>query len=233
MLPAQPNKSLMHGLEVLLALAQADGPVGVREIGRRLQMEPSRVQRLLGTLAHLGLAHRDDQRKYGVGPGIHVLAALGLGSSGLVARAAPIITELQKTGLLVALGVVWRDQVSYLWHGREEQGLAASLGHEGAFPAWRSSIGQVLVAAGGGDACIDPADLAADGWTPEAWQQRLALVSEQGWALVATAESGQYSLAVPVGAAGVPIAGLALSGVIADAAVPGLVERLQQAAAAL
>lgn len=146
MLPAQPNRSLIDGIDVLLALAAAERSVGSRALARRLDLEPTRVNRLLKTLAAMGLATQDADRRYQPGPGMHVLSAMSLFGSGLVRRAVPVLEGLDRFRVIVALGVLWRDQVAYLYH--KEPGLSSTdaLGRAGLFPATRSSIGLALLA---------------------------------------------------------------------------------------
>jgi DNA-binding IclR family transcriptional regulator len=177
---AQPNQSLGHGLEVLHALCGAEGPIGSRELSRRLGMEHTRVNRLLGTMATLGLAERTADRRYRPGPAVHVLAASGLRSSGLLQAALPTIRTLHAEGFPAALGVLWRDQVCYLYHGKPNQPLERGLAGHQLFPAAWSSIGTILQAQN------DPA---------------LANLKDQGWAWVVpeNAPSGG-SMAAPVGA---------------------------------
>ena len=145
--PAQINQSLVNGLACLQELVLAEGPVGVRELGRRLGMDPTRVSRLLGTLGWLGLAVQDESRKYHPGPAVHVLSALSLHGSRLLTGALPVLRELAaETKLTVALGVLWRSHVCYLYHGRAQTPLEQALGARGPFPARQSSIGRVLLA---------------------------------------------------------------------------------------
>lgn len=176
---AQPNQSLGHGLEVLHALCGAEGPIGSRELSRQLGMEHTRVNRLLGTMATLGLAERTVDRRYRPGPAVHVLAASGLRSSGLLQAALPTIRALHADGFSAALGVLWRDQVCYLYHGKPNQPLERGLAGHQLFPAVWSSIGTVLLAQ------HDPA---------------LAAVKETGWAWVVPPNNPTGgSLAVPLG----------------------------------
>ena len=85
-LNAQPNKSLIDGITTLQALATSPDPVGCRELARRLDIDPIKVNRLLKTLAYLGIARQTADRKYTAGPGMHVLAAQSLFASGLIRR---------------------------------------------------------------------------------------------------------------------------------------------------
>jgi DNA-binding IclR family transcriptional regulator len=204
--PAQPNQSLQCGIECLLELASTSEPVGSREMARRLDQEHTRVNRLLGTLAHLGLAERTPDRKYAPGPGVHMLAALSLRGSKLLKCALPHIRDLmERTGERIALGVLWRDHVCYLYHGGPDEPLEAAIAQENLFPAEQSSIGLVLLAA------------RADG------RNRLGKIRRDGFALSPT-----RSLAVPVGDP--PIAGLAVSGRVQANQVQYLVKELRDTA---
>lgn len=146
--PAQPNRSIQDGLECLWQLVAAGGPVGSREMARMLEIEPTRSNRLLGTLAAIGLAARTPERKYVPGPGIHVLAAMSLRGSRLLGAALPAMAALaRKTDAGVALGVLWRRHVCYLYHGRPGgEPLLGIAGHN-LYPADQSSIGKVLLSA--------------------------------------------------------------------------------------
>ncbi len=176
---AQPNRSLVHGLDVLNALCGASGPVGSRELARRLGMEHTRVNRLLGTMAQLGLAVRSVEGSYRPGPAVNVLAANSLHSSGLLQAALPVIRDLLAQGVGVALGVLWRDQVCYLFHGRPDQPFERGIGGHELFPARQSSIGTLLLAHQGDN------------------EQGTALRA-QGWAWVVP-DAGGGSLSAPVG----------------------------------
>lgn len=145
MLPAQPNQSLIDGLACLQALASAGRPVGSREMARELKLEPTRVNRLLKTLAHLGIAQQTDGKQYVPGPAMHVLAAQAMFGSGLLHRALEPLESLRKFKLSVAMGVLWHDHVSYLYHGKPGVKASEALGRVGLFPATRSSIGMVLL----------------------------------------------------------------------------------------
>ncbi|GMV81572.1 MAG: hypothetical protein AMXMBFR7_27560 [Planctomycetota bacterium] len=211
--PAQPNQSLMHGLAVLQALLARGGAVGSRELARELEMEHTRVNRLLGTLGHLGVVRRTAEGKYGPGAGIHVLAAQALRGSGLLAAAMPHLAALRDRQTTVALGVLWRAQVCYLLHARPGRSLEESIGAHDLIPAERSSLGLALQAWGEerGPRGTDRSALRAAGYA------RLDF------------PNGEVSLAVPIGAPAV--AALGLSRQSPD--VPALVARLQAAAEAI
>ena len=145
---AQPNQSVGNALACLVALTDAGGPVGSRELARRLGFEHTRVNRLLGTLADLGLAERDAQRRYRPGPGIHGLAAGAMRGSGLLQAALPEIRKLHEAGFGVALGLLWLGRVVYLYHGHPQQPLEENLATHAPWDPEKSSIGRVLVLGG-------------------------------------------------------------------------------------
>lgn len=142
---AQPNASLIGGLACLQAVMTAGEALGSREVARRLGMVHTRCNRLLGTLAELGLVEQDERRKYRIGPAAHVLAAHGLHASGLIPAAMPALAEWHQEGFTVALGVLWRAQVCFLVHVRPGQPLHESIGRHELWPAATSAVGLALI----------------------------------------------------------------------------------------
>jgi DNA-binding IclR family transcriptional regulator len=144
---AQPNQSLIDGITVLQALATSTEPVGCRALARRIDLEVTRVNRLLKTLTYLGIAHQTSDRKYRPGSGMTVLAAQSLFASGLLRSALPALEGLRRFGHTVAMGVLWRDNVSYLFHAPPNMPETDALGRIGLYPATRGGIGMALLAA--------------------------------------------------------------------------------------
>jgi DNA-binding IclR family transcriptional regulator len=146
-LPAQPNRSVIDALSLLQLLAGSVQPLGVRELGRSLGWNAMRVNRLLKTLAGLGLARQTPDRRYLAGPAMHVLSIQSLYASGLLRRAIEAAKRLPTGEHSVALGVLWQDQVCYLFHTAPGQQLTSTLGTHSLHAATRSSVGMVLLAA--------------------------------------------------------------------------------------
>jgi DNA-binding IclR family transcriptional regulator len=229
-LPAQPNQSLMNGLECLLAVAAAGRPVGGRELARQLDSEPTRVNRLLKTLAHLQVLERTADGKYRPGPGIHVLAALSLQGSHLVAAALPHARPWWEAGYAFTLGVLWRQHLCFLLRARPEAPFEQAVaGHE-VVPAPQSSAGLVLLA-------HQPPEVVR-GWAFEQGSRLLDPVAELDGQL-ARVRAGGYgvrhysdgvaSVGVPVGSP--PIAALAASRPgLTEAEEAGLAARLRDTA---
>lgn len=147
-LPAQPNQSLARGIECFQVLATSDKPVGSREMARILGFEHTGVNRILGTLAWLGLAEQTPDRKYAPGSAIHVLAALSLRSSRLLSSALPHLKSLcrETEDCSIALGVLWKSYVCYLFFRTPGNPVENCIASRDPFPAENSSIGRVLLA---------------------------------------------------------------------------------------
>lgn len=235
-LPAQPNQSLIDGLAVLTALAGVGESVGSRELGRRLGLEPTRVNRLLKTLAALGLAEQDEFRRYRPGPAIHVLAAQSLHGSGLIRRALPHLEALHQHGLLVALGVLWKNQVCYLYHGEPGMRAADALGRVSLVPATETGVGTMLLASRS-DSEVRELYRGVDTIPNHASIDDLVCVLQRarrdGWVRVVTARKPllRSTVAVPIGALG--YAAIAFSGSIPADDAPRYVRLLRDAAVAI
>ncbi|MFV3130967.1 IclR family transcriptional regulator [Niveispirillum sp. KHB5.9] len=229
---AQPNQSLIDGIATLQALAASPAPVGNRELARQLGFDATRVNRLLKTLAYLGIARQTANRKYTSGPGMHVLAAQSLFASGLIRNALPVLEKLRRFGHTVALGVLWRDNVSYLFHAPPTVETAQGLGRIGLLPASSSGIGMALLAQYDDEYV---AGLYADkeeipsfpGGLP-ALLAALAQVRAQGYSRVAVGpDLDRHTIAVTVENIG---AAVGVSGWIPEANTDLIVEALRQAA---
>lgn len=232
MLPAQPNQSLIDGLTVLQALAGRPEGAGVRELARHLSLETTRANRLLMTLAHLGMARRTADRKYLPGPAMHVLSVQSMFGSGLLRRALKPLEKLQKLGLTVALGVVWQDQVCYLYHGTRGMKAQDALGRVGLFPAAQSSIGMVLLAAQDDKEIrklFAGREIPNFSGSLNDFLRQLRIIRENGYARLRTPGTLKDStMAVPIGCP--PYAAVALQGRIAEKSVKKMVAILRAAA---
>ena len=233
-LPAQPNQSLIRGLECLQAVATAREPVGSRELARLTGLEHTTVSRLLGTLAHLGLVRRTANRKYRPGPGLHVLSAQSLLGSGLLAKALPHLRSLAREQLMLAMGVLWNRSVCYLVHAQPGQAPAEAIGAHQPYPAAGSIIGITLLAQLADDevrARYAGPDSPLRGAALETFIRGLEEVRRNGYALKHL-QPGQTSLAFPVGTP--VVAAVSLTGSdIPPARIPGLIARLGASAAAI
>ena len=236
LLGAQPNQGLIDGIATLQALATAPEPVGCRELARRIGLDPTKVNRLLKTLTYLGIARQTSNRKYTSGPGMHVLAAQSLFASGLMRRALPLLENLRRFGHTVALGVLWNDSVSYLFHAPPGIEASRGLGRIGLLPASISGIGLILLSeledervaeiyAGKEEIPNFPGGL------PQL-MEKVAEIRSLGYARVHVADDRDHHI-VAVSSGDPAHVGIALSGWIPDGSTAPLVEALRQAATEL
>lgn len=214
MLPKQPNQSLIDGLECISSLASAGRVLGARELARELGLEPTRVHRLLKTLSHIGVCAQDSKGKYYPGPGIYLLAAQSLYASPLLKKALCLIPKLRKFKMISAIGVLWRDKVSYLYHNEPSISFEKSIGRVSVYPASKSAIGMVLLS----EKTDDEIKKIYSGKKIDGYENRISKLLEHiceirkaKWALVQQ-ENGFKSFAVPVG--NPALFGIALSGKI-------------------
>ena len=232
LLGAQPNQGLIDGIATLQALATSPEPVGCRELARRIGLDPTKVNRLLKTLTYLGIARQTANRKYTSGPGMHVLAAQSLFASGLIRRALPLLESLRRFGHTVALGVLWNDNVSYLFHAPPGIEASRGLGRIGLLPATISGIGMVLLSELGDAHVTEIYQGKEIPNFPEGLPQLLAKLAEirqLGYARVHVADDRDHHI-VAVSSGDPAHVGIALSGWIPDGSTPPLVEALRDAA---
>ena len=204
-LPAQKVNGLIEGIAVLQELAMAGEASSGKALAAKLQLNPVRVNRLLKTLDYLGLAHRDNSRRYSIGSAMHVLAAQSMAASGLFARALPQLQKLSKFNHVVALGVLWKDQVCYLYHNNNPDDFNAGLSKIKLYPALESSIGIALLAE------LDETQLQltlGERYTAKV-KKRLREASTKGFAALQHVD--HISLAMPIGKPA--YAALAISGI--------------------
>ncbi|WP_017446899.1 IclR family transcriptional regulator [Gayadomonas joobiniege] len=225
----QLNQSLIDGIATLQELALSEDPVGCRELARRLGMEPTRVNRLLQTLDHIGIARKTAKRKYTPGPGMHVLSTQAMFASGLLKSVIKPLESLRKYGLTVAMGMLWRDHVSYLYHADPGMDATEALGRVGIYPATKGGVGMALLAEQSDQAVSRLyQDKEIEGYASSSeLLKQLEEIREQGYAYVQTAEE-HYTLAVAVGQPA--FCAIAFSGWIAPSMVDELVNPLREIA---
>ena len=145
-LPSQPILGLIDGIRVLQYLSSMNSEVSGLAISQELGIEKTKVNRILKTLDFLGLVYHTNSRKYSLGPAVHVLSAQMLYGSGLIRHSLTSLVELTGLNVIVAMGVLWKDKVSYLFHWQPGIPSVNGLGRVDLFPATQSSIGLILLA---------------------------------------------------------------------------------------
>jgi DNA-binding IclR family transcriptional regulator len=204
-------------------------------LARNLGFETSRVNRLLKTFAYLGIVRQTSNRKYISGPGMHVLAAQSLYASGFVRKALPVLESLQRFGLTVAMGVLWKSNVSFLYHAPHGMKSSEALGRIGLYPASTSGIGMALLAGYDNDYIKEVySGQPIPGFSDDIDQllAELSMVRKNGYArLRVKMDVEQHTVAITVGN---PIyAAVGLSGWIPESNTPEIYAALKEAAAHL
>ena len=192
---SQPNQSLIDGIRCLQYLVSSGRAIGCRELARLMGINTTRVNRLLMTMASIGLTMQDEQRRYLPGPGIHALAAQAIRGSALFSQALPLLESYAPKDIVVAMGVLWEDQVIYIYHSEPGTQVTQALAGFHMLPAWQSVIGMALLAA-------ETDEELQKRFVAEQWQQLAPHVAQQRaeGRVVWHHDDGEVSMAKPLGA---------------------------------
>lgn len=229
---AQKNKSIEDVLNVLLEVAGASESWGSRELARRMNMEPTRINRFLRTLSDAGFLSQDANKKYHSGAGMEVLAAQAIHGSRLLRCSLPVIETMDLSQHIIALGTLHRDKVCYLYHTTPGMSFAEGIGRCDIHAASTSSIGLVMLAELSDDevrSIYHDKEIDGHYQTVDQLLDKLNEIRQLGYCAVESFPSpGHYSIAATVGS---PASGaLALSKVM-EGEKDQQVELLQQKAA--
>ncbi|WP_354692404.1 IclR family transcriptional regulator [Phytobacter sp. RSE-02] len=192
---SQPNQSLIDGIRCLQYLVSSGRAIGCRELARLMGINTTRVNRLLMTMASIGLTMQDEQRRYLPGPGIHALAAQAIRGSALFSQALPLLESYAPKDIVVAMGVLWEDQVIYIYHSEPGSQMSQALAGFHMLPAWQSVIGMSLLAA-------ESDEELQKRFVDEQWQQLAPHIAQQRelGRVVWHHDDGEVSMAKPLGA---------------------------------
>lgn len=192
---SQPNQSLIDGIRCLQYLVSSGRAIGCRELARLMGINTTRVNRLLMTMASIGLTMQDEQRRYLPGPGIHALAAQAIRGSSLFSQALPILERSAPRDIVVAVGVLWEDQVIYIYHSEPGSQVSQALAGFHMLPAWQSVIGMSLLASESDEALMSR-------FSAEQWQQLAPHIHQQRQEghVIWRHNDGEVSMAHPLGA---------------------------------
>lgn len=110
------SQSLARGLDILMVIDASPVPMGVREIGRHLELSSAIVQRLLNTLLSYGFVEQDPStRRYRIGHRSMALGASNRNADGLMRSAHDILRKLaDEESLNGYLGAISGDRGIYL-----------------------------------------------------------------------------------------------------------------------
>ncbi len=224
---SQPNQSLIDGIRCLQYLVSSGRAMGCRELAREMDMNPTRVNRFLMSMASIGLTVQDEQRRYLPGPNIQVLAAQTIRGASLFAKVLPKLDALAPKDVRVALGVLWENQVVYVYHSKPGSQAYQALADSPSWPVHESVIGAVLLASENDEAIrklCTPHDVSS-------FLPRVAMARTEG-AVIWHRHDGEVTMAIP---AGQYHAGLAFAGMygITEVAVANRLQELKELAHAV
>lgn len=151
-----PHKTVALGVAMLRELAD-EGPLGVRELGRRFSVGRSTVHRILGTYEVFQIVEFDEtSRRYELGPGLLSLVQGYNERDMLIRSAAPLMAQVfQQTGETIELSrLVGRGRMT-IYQLESESDLRYSSEVGKLYPLGAGSTGRVLLA------CLSP-DLLED-----------------------------------------------------------------------
>jgi DNA-binding IclR family transcriptional regulator len=139
-------QSIDTGIRLLEVLEKADGPLALKELSAKAELDPSSAHRYLASFARCGLVAQGADSRYDFGP-----LALRLGLAALQ-RSDPVqATERALPGLVeqtgfTALLAVWSNRGPTVVHWQRTGNLVTSLNLGSVLPVARSSLGRMLLA---------------------------------------------------------------------------------------
>jgi IclR family transcriptional regulator, pca regulon regulatory protein len=203
---AQTVRSFARGLQVIAAFGEDSPAMTVAQVARATNLNRATARRLLHTLESLGYARRQDDT-FSLTPRVLELGYAFIGSFGVSTLALPFLERLSgEVHEAVSVGVLDDTDVVYIARVPGKRVMTISIGLGTRFPAYRTSLGRVLLSQ------LDRDDLAAR-WarsdrsdpTPrtvtdlDGLETELERVRDQGYALVdQELEVGVRSIAAPL-----------------------------------
>ena len=140
-------QSIDTGIRLLEAMEKADGPLALKELSARADLDPSSAHRYLASFVRCGLVRQDPDTRYDFGP-----LALHMGLAAVRRMDAVQITEdalpalVEETGYTALLSV-WSNRGPTIVHWqRSPTPFVTNLALGSVLPVSRSATGTVFVA---------------------------------------------------------------------------------------
>jgi IclR family KDG regulon transcriptional repressor len=205
-------QSVARSMAVLERLATTGG-AGVQELARELALAPSTVQRLLGALVEVGLVEQSPtDRTYRIGLRLFQWGQAPLRRLRLREVAKPFMQELAvEIGETIALGMLDGGHVMHVEWIPARHRVQPRIAIGDRVPAHTSSMGRCLLAwlpdRSRGESTWQSVKAEGVGVDPEAVEDALAAVRENGYALVTDSSANVCTVAVPVRGPGGAVVG--------------------------
>ncbi len=147
----QQVTSVARALALLEELRDSEHPLGVNELARRIDVNPSTASRLLQTLETAAMVQRESQGPYRLGLGLVTLADRVLARLDLQTLARPVLVELMEhTGETATLSLPGEREAITVDSAPSRSSVVsmARLGRPSI--AHATAVGKVMLAFGGG-----------------------------------------------------------------------------------
>jgi DNA-binding IclR family transcriptional regulator len=139
-------QSIDTGIRLLEVLERAGGPLALKELSARAELDPSGAHRYLASFVRCGLVIQGADSRYDFGPlalRVGLAAIQRLDPIQATERALPALVE--ETGF-TALLAVWSNRGPTVVHWQRTGDLVTSLNLGSVLPVARSSLGRMLLA---------------------------------------------------------------------------------------
>ena len=138
---------LFRGLRVLEILAEAEQPMSVSDIGRKMDLSRSSVFRLVYTLKHMGfIEEADGGHDIKLGPRVLNLGFSYLSGQSLIQTARPVLEALtEETGISSHLAILESTEVLFLDCIQSRLGYLSNVNVGHRVPAYASPLGWHLL----------------------------------------------------------------------------------------
>ena len=138
---------LFRGLRVLEILAEAEQPLTVSEIGRKMELSRSSIFRLTYTLKHMGfIEEAEGGHSITLGPRVLNLGFSYLAGQSLIQTARPVLEELtEETGISSHLAILESTEVLFLDCVQSRLGYLSNVNVGHRLPAYASPLGWHLL----------------------------------------------------------------------------------------
>ncbi|MBS1678999.1 MAG: IclR family transcriptional regulator [Actinobacteria bacterium] len=136
-----------RAVALMRALSDADGPVGLRDLARRVGLSPSTTRRILASLAHHGLCEQTPEGSYRLGLVLFELGSKVEANLDVRTRSLPALQRLSEQSHLTAFVCIQRDDRAIAIErvdGRYAFSLALTVG--GSLPLHAGGASRALLA---------------------------------------------------------------------------------------
>ena len=149
-------RAVTRALDLLIALATCDRPVGLTELARRAGLHPSTALRMLESLRSRRFVHQNANGAYVLGAKNFELGNAYLQNVSVWSQANQLAEQLAATtGETASVGVLDAGQILYIAiaRGQHDMGIASAPGTR--HPAYCTSLGKAILADLPGEVVLD------------------------------------------------------------------------------